>query len=112
MTQAIGRWGQRKRVAAHLISIEDADKLIGRDGDAGRVDLAEAVVQIARLSIHLPNGPLPATDVHKIVAQVLDPASHISHQHASVLMELTEPSLLSKACTTLSSDEASTQAAT
>ena len=47
----------------HLIGIKDADDLIRWDGGALRVDLAQAVVQVGRLPIHLPLGPLPAADV-------------------------------------------------
>ena len=44
----------------HLISIEDADKLCGWDGHALGVDLLQAVVQVARLAVHLTRCALAA----------------------------------------------------
>ncbi len=63
-----------QRQGADLVSIEDADELIGRDGNARRVDLRQAVVQIGRFSIHLSRCPLSAADIHKLVSHVLDTA--------------------------------------
>ena len=42
----------------HLISVKDADQFMSRDGDALRVDLGQAVVQVTRLAIHLAWFPL------------------------------------------------------
>ncbi len=63
-----------KQREAHLISIKDAGKLVGWDGGAGRVDVGEAVVQVGRLSVHLPYSPLPAADIHNLWAHLLTPA--------------------------------------
>lgn len=60
--------------SAYLISIKDADKLIGGDGGAGRIDVGEAVVQVGRLPIHLARRPLPPTHVHYLWAHLLTPA--------------------------------------
>ena len=51
---------------SHLIGIEDADNLIAGDWHAIRVYLAQAVVQVARLSIHLPLGPGAAANVDHV----------------------------------------------
>ena len=45
---------------AHLISIKDADELIGRNGHPLWVDLGQAVVQVARLAVHLTRLALAA----------------------------------------------------
>lgn len=62
-----------ERAEPYLISIKNANQLVGRDGHSWRVDLAQAVVQIARLSVHFPNGPLASANVHKVFPQVVDP---------------------------------------
>lgn len=45
---------------AHLISIKDADELIGRNGHPLWVDLGQAVVQVAGLAVHLTRLALAA----------------------------------------------------
>ena len=49
---------------SHLIGIKDADNFVGWDRRRVRVDLAQAVVQVGRFSVHLPLRPLPPADIH------------------------------------------------
>ena len=51
---------------SYLIGIKDADNLVGRDGQVIGVDLAQAVVQIARLAVHLALGAGATADIDHI----------------------------------------------
>ena len=66
----------RTPTVAYLISIKDADELVGRDGGAGRVQVGEAVVQVGRLSVHLPHRPPAAADIDNLRPHLLTPAHH------------------------------------
>ena len=57
----------------HLVSIEDAQDLVARDGQPVRVQLAADVVDVAALAIHLPLGTLPPGYVYKSRALAVNP---------------------------------------
>lgn len=50
----------------NLISIKDADQLMGGDGHALGVDLAQAVVQVAGLPVHLAWLALSARNIDQV----------------------------------------------
>ena len=49
-----------------LIGVKDADQLMRGDGDSLGVDLAQAVVQVAGLAVHLAWLALAARDVDQV----------------------------------------------
>ena len=49
-----------------LVSVKDADQLMGGDGDPLGVDLGQAVVQVAGLAIHLARLALAAGDIDQV----------------------------------------------
>ena len=64
---------RQQRRNARLIGIKDDGNLVVGDGDGGRVDLVEAVVQIRGLAVHLAHLAFAPTHVHHVGAQRLHP---------------------------------------
>ena len=98
----------------HLISVENADKLVARDLDTTWIDLRAAVVNIPRLAIHFTSLPLAARHIHDLhtaclasratlaVAQFLSRMIKLDSIYAGQLdTQATSPSDAQSKCTSM-----------
>ena len=72
----------------NLVSIEDADQLGRWDGNAFWVDLGKAVVQIARLAVHLTRLAFAAGDIDEVGTHLTCPAAAMMSNQQRIISKL------------------------